>query len=528
MLILKVIMKYLLERGKNMKLKRFVHKILKKTLSYGNRIKKKIQIMNSKSITIRTDEFFLQQKYKNQFNRFDTIIRLLAIENFYEKNNYGWNLYKKMQSKRISPQYSDIAVSKFKELILSWSEVGYKKESKIVCDNNLQLIDGSHRLALSIYFNNEFLNCKVYPWSETINYGIDWFLENDFSLDDMNLIQAKYNEVYNRYSNTISCVLWPPVFPYFDEITELIKYKYSVSNIKDLTFKDETFERAVKGIYYLDDISDTKIDKKIEYMKDFYPKTIRIMNVKFDDPQFRLKAFNNSTISKEGEILKKIIRNNYKLKIDNYFHDIIVHTGDNFKQSEFISHLFDKIFSLEDYFNFLNKNKFLWMLIKYDSDYLTEDFPKSYPFSKDSDILCAKNQFKDIIRLTNKYLNLNVKKGTKLVKVIKNECRVCFRLEKEGFLIYQLDISSTYDNLLSNSFCNESIHRRSNFNNCFYIPKISDELCFRIVEYYNFPKKIKHLKYIKSHLSSVDYALLEDNLSDKINYKNILLKAEKI
>ena len=75
---------------------------------------------------------------------------------------------------------------------------------------------------------------------------------------------------------------------------------YEIRNVKDLCFKDETFKRAVRGIYSIDDIEDWKIEKKIDGMQP-YPKLVRVMEIKVMEPKFRLKAANNHTISEEGE-----------------------------------------------------------------------------------------------------------------------------------------------------------------------------------------------------------------------------------
>jgi hypothetical protein len=164
---------------------------------------KNTNLLKNTSIEIRTDEFFLQQTQKNIFNRFDTIVRLLAIENFYNKNNFGWELYKKMQANRVSPDYINKSVDIFKKLIISWEGKGYQKESKIICDKKLQLVDGSHRLALSIFFKNKYLSCTVLPYKENIKYDLKWFIEHDFTLEEINLIDKKYIEICNQYKQSI-------------------------------------------------------------------------------------------------------------------------------------------------------------------------------------------------------------------------------------------------------------------------------------------------------------------------------------
>ena len=71
-------------------------------------------------------ELFLQQfDQAHSFNRYDTIVRLLAIENYYGLNNCGWNLYCKMQDSRKFKGYSIESKENFIKLIKSWEENGY-------------------------------------------------------------------------------------------------------------------------------------------------------------------------------------------------------------------------------------------------------------------------------------------------------------------------------------------------------------------------------------------------------------------
>ena len=53
------------------------------------------------------------------------------------------------------------------------------------------------------------------------------------------------------------------------------------------------------------------------------------------NPKWRTK-FNGKPLSTVGEKIKLKIRADYQDKIPNYFHDIIIHTSDNFDQARFI------------------------------------------------------------------------------------------------------------------------------------------------------------------------------------------------
>jgi len=201
------------------------------------------------------------------------IVRLLAIENYYGKNNYGWKLYEKMQDARNGAGFSIEASKRFKELIKSFEENGYDKSSCILTDSSIKLLDGSHRLAAAVYYGIQDVNIEINPINHNPDYKIEWFIENDFSKAELELITNRFNELKNSiFKNvSISCVLWAPAVKYFDEITDKISALYKVTDIKDIEFSKDTYKRMVKAVYSIDDIQEWKIDKKIEYMKNSPP-----------------------------------------------------------------------------------------------------------------------------------------------------------------------------------------------------------------------------------------------------------------
>jgi hypothetical protein len=54
-----------------------------------------------KHIKCDVRELFFQQQRGNKFNRYDIVVRYLAIENYYKINDFGFNLYNKMQINRV-------------------------------------------------------------------------------------------------------------------------------------------------------------------------------------------------------------------------------------------------------------------------------------------------------------------------------------------------------------------------------------------------------------------------------------------
>ena len=153
-----------------------VKKWRKKFRNYFEKTGKSAE-MPLQATKIPTIELYFQQYNTDKtFNRYDIIVRLLAIENYYNENNFGWALYKKMQNFRIKDGYSELSVENFIKLIQSWEKYGYDIESKITVNKNIELLDGSHRLALALYYKTKELAVKVENTDNKPLYGIDWFV----------------------------------------------------------------------------------------------------------------------------------------------------------------------------------------------------------------------------------------------------------------------------------------------------------------------------------------------------------------
>ncbi len=293
-----------------------------------------------KTIKINTTEMLSCQYKEGLFNRYDIVVRLLAIEEYYGKNNYGFSLYEKMQSERAqNVLYGEISLQRFLKLINSYEKNGYKEDSELVIDEKLHLVDGSHRLALAIYFGVARLTVRIVQREDEVFYGKEWF-ERVFSSKECKIIEKKLFVIEAGWAGSIKGILWPSVAEYFDEIISVIEEQYEVTNINDIEFASNNFERIVYEIYQMDSIAEWKINTKLKYMRPFSPYRIRIFDIHMNNPEFRMKKAVKGILSDKGAKLKEKIRELYKGKVTGYFSDIIFHTADNFYQSECIEKLF--------------------------------------------------------------------------------------------------------------------------------------------------------------------------------------------
>lgn len=484
---------------------------------------RKLQIeRETKHLSLSVAELFMQENATDGFNRYDMIVRLLAIECEKGINDFGWDFYRRMQKARVGDDRLEDRVIRFKNLIKSYDEGGYDTSSEIELDCNLHLIDGSHRMAMALYHHIPMINVKVRPNKHDCFYGIEFFRINDFSDAECNIIQNRYKEVLDTGINQVFvCSLWHPVRNYFEEITKHLEIFGKVVSVKDFILSEQDYKFYTKAIYYVDDIEDWKVEKKIEYMmsdssQNYY---LRMVAIELLNPKFRLKASTNGTLSQRCEFVKRLIRNAYRNKIDNYFHDIILHIGDNFYQNRFIYNLMNMP-HIDVKTILSNINNYNYVITKSETDYMPSDFPVHYPLGKDIDIICAgMNEYEKILAIVKQ----DVEKywGAYNIRMVdkKDEngvvYRTLLRLEQEDKLIFQFDIACRTGKLseeFSIELCNGRILKQG-----YYVPEISKELIVRLYEIEEHPEKVHHVKYIKEHLSDLD-----DNICAKYITDNIL------
>lgn len=131
-----------------------------------------------------------------EFKRFDIIIRLLAIENYYGENDFGWILYRKFRSRQLgnSQEVSKVEDS-FKNLIRSYESNGYMTDSEIFLDKTYRLINGSHRIAMALYRNDKYVSCRVIRKRSKCDYSLERLKSMEFTNDELDMILKKYHSL---------------------------------------------------------------------------------------------------------------------------------------------------------------------------------------------------------------------------------------------------------------------------------------------------------------------------------------------
>lgn len=302
-------------------------------------------------ITIPTNDLFLAQYDNGNFNAMDVIVKLLAIENYYGMNDFGFNLYNKMQEKRIGQNWEE----RFKTLIKSVEEKGLIDLHSIDTDISYSIHDGAHRLALAIFHGVKEMKIKTFN-TELLRrrYGIEWFYENGFTEEEIEIIMNKFQEVESKLNDPYYTIFWTPARSIFGKLEdELPKVESGIEIVdsKLLRLPRDNFKKFMYDVYETDDIASYKLDLKYQHLmfsldKDNYTSSTLpfvVVKTKLHDPDFRMKGLTGLPQSKKTMRMKNQIRDNNKSLITEYYHDIIMHMTDNTIQNNDVAKILAKV-----------------------------------------------------------------------------------------------------------------------------------------------------------------------------------------
>jgi len=171
---------------------------------------------------IPTSSLLAKQMVDHTFNRYDIIVRFMAIDSFLNAKNEGINLYERMQKKRGGSAYKN-PWKVFQELITSFNKKGVDSNFPLLVNKDLQIVDGAHRLACALYFNEPFIAIKIDKKLNYSPYGINWFKSNDFSTEELDLILQKKQRILISNHLYFEIVLWPPYINILMKLRNLLK-----------------------------------------------------------------------------------------------------------------------------------------------------------------------------------------------------------------------------------------------------------------------------------------------------------------
>ena len=108
---------------------------------------------------------------------------------------------KRVEQNPIIPREKANNEENFKALIKSFEKNGFIDEYPITLNEDFKLLDGSHRIALALYFNIEYVTITMKEKNFNMHpprYDIKWFEENGFNEEVIQDIKNCYSEIIIR------------------------------------------------------------------------------------------------------------------------------------------------------------------------------------------------------------------------------------------------------------------------------------------------------------------------------------------
>ena len=148
------------------------------------------------------------QIFDGEYCHPDTIVKYLYIENYYNKNDFGRDLYIKQQAARGVVKDPCAITEKFNALILSVENNGFDTGFSIGVDKDFYLRDGSHRSAMSLYLGIEEIRVNYLNMKYPRNYRYSWFSDNGFTAEEIDIIKSKEKLIMNAVNKPLNIVLF--------------------------------------------------------------------------------------------------------------------------------------------------------------------------------------------------------------------------------------------------------------------------------------------------------------------------------
>lgn len=488
-----------------------------------------------------SDMILMQYNHQDffQYQYVDLAVRYLAVENYYGKNDFGFELYRKMHTlgenygqnndaeryyqklrksgkfPRFGVEKEEHSIEQFQNLIRSYEKNGYDPNSAIISDRNLMNMNGSHRVTLAVYNKQEFMSVQIQNSILKRRFSIDWFWKKGFTYKELDTIKNTLEKLI-KYSKEKTgnyyCVLYPPALEYFDEIVNDIgkidEENIAVVDYNDYVLEVEDFLGMMKMIYSFDSIKQSDLERKLSCIlnaSDIKDNKVRyrVVEININKPMYRLKSDNGMPESTATVRVKEIIRERYRVRDQKftkhfnsgYAHDVIIHSTDNFLSNEAFRELYSINKDISSLFRKLGK--FKYAVIESGSNKISDTFPKNFYFNDDIDIIVDESQLQEIAEITTDFCKNHFQQNWITVKQEESEYGIRVWIELKERMLIMFDFMARIPEI-NHNYINECLERIEN-QGLYNHVNMNDELHFRLAKYMAANNKVWHSEFIEKH-----------------------------
>lgn len=140
--------------------------------------------------------------------RYEVAIRYVAIEQYYGKNTFGYEMYKKAVILPKDRTTVESRLNGFIHLIQSVNENEFDNNNKIkVFEDNNEIIDGMHRYSIAVFKGMDKVNCDIYRRNNNIQMKredkiltMENLIRFGFALDEIQVLDKVNAIICARYN----------------------------------------------------------------------------------------------------------------------------------------------------------------------------------------------------------------------------------------------------------------------------------------------------------------------------------------
>lgn len=104
----------------------------------------------------------MEKLFPKKEGHYALAVRWAAVADYYGKCPNGFMWYKRAMTYLHNASAAETRVAIFTQLIQNWKEKGYDGKHEIAINENYEVLDGEHRMAVALYHGERMIKCRIY------------------------------------------------------------------------------------------------------------------------------------------------------------------------------------------------------------------------------------------------------------------------------------------------------------------------------------------------------------------------------
>ena len=126
----------------------------------------------------------------------------------------------------------------------------------------------------------------------------------------------------------IILIIWPPAFPFIDEINSYITKYYEIKSFEITTIDEKRFEEFIFKLYEIDYANPQKVALKLDTLLNSPDYSLGVVKISIPRPEMVVQDALNRVRCESAGDLKDKIRKKFKDRIPNYVYDVVIHSAE--------------------------------------------------------------------------------------------------------------------------------------------------------------------------------------------------------